>query len=233
MLPFTREQFFGVFARYNVDVWPVQLFAYALGVAMIALLIRPTQGRARLIGAGLAVMWVWTGVAYHALYFVQINRVALLFGALFVLQGVGLCYVGVLRNGIAFGAATGAKAWVGAALIVYAAVVYPMIGLWSGHAFLELPMFGITPCPVTIFTFGVLLTSVSVPTGVVVIPLLWSVVGGSAAVLLGVPQDWVLLASGVGVVFWLFRRRALRRRQEAAATGNRPCARTDRPCARY
>lgn len=206
MLPFTREQFFAVFARYNADVWPVQLFAYALGIAMMALLIRPSRGRARIIGAGLAAMWVWTGVAYHGLYFAQINRAAVIFGALFVLQGLLLFYAGAVRGGIGFGAAAGAKTWLGAALIVYAALVYPMIGLGSGHSVLELPMFGITPCPVTIFTFGVLLTSVSVPAGVVVIPLLWSLVGGSAALLLGVPQDGVLLACGVGATLWLLRR---------------------------
>jgi hypothetical protein len=34
-----------------------------------------------------------------------------------------------------------------------------------------------------------------------VIPVLWSLVGGSAAFLLQVPQDWILLASGLSVLF--------------------------------
>ena len=58
-------------------------------------------------------------------------------------------------------------------------------------------MFGVTPCPVTIFTLGMfLLTTSPVPKGLLVIPFIWSLIGGSAAILLHVPQDWVLLASG-------------------------------------
>ena len=58
-------------------------------------------------------------------------------------------------------------------------------------------MFGVTPCPVTIFTFGMLLLTVRpVPRWLFVIPFIWSLIGGSAAILLQVPQDWLLLASG-------------------------------------
>jgi Family of unknown function (DUF6064) len=62
-------------------------------------------------------------------------------------------------------------------------------------------MFGITPCPVTIFTFGVfLLSHRRVPLWLLVIPFVWSIIGGSAAALLKVPQDWVLLLSGVATL---------------------------------
>jgi hypothetical protein len=76
-----------------------------------------------------------------------------------------------------------------------------------GHSSLELPMFGVTPCPVTIFTFGMLLlTRQPVPRLLLAIPVLWSLVGGSAAMLLRVPQDWLLLVSGAIAVALLIRR---------------------------
>ena len=79
----------------------------------------------------------------------------------------------------------------------YAAILYPLIGLATGHHYPETPMFGVTPCPVTIFTFGLLLFTVRpVPRWLLVIPFIWSLIGGSAAILLNVPQDWLLLASG-------------------------------------
>jgi hypothetical protein len=69
-----------------------------------------------------------------------------------------------------------------------------------------MPMFGITPCPVTLFSFGVLLLAQGpVPRRLLVIPFVWALVGGSAAFLLAVPQDWPLFASGLLVVPWLWR----------------------------
>ena len=69
-------------------------------------------------------------------------------------------------------------------------------------------MFGITLCPVTIFTFGLfLLASSAHPRWLLVIPFVWSLIGGSAAVLLHVPQDWFLLFSGIAIVPIVLRER--------------------------
>ena len=74
-----------------------------------------------------------------------------------------------------------------------------------------MPMFGITPCPVTLFTFGLfLLTIEPIPRRLLVIPVIWSLIGGSAAFKLGIAQDWPLFVSGV-TVFVLLRRDAERR----------------------
>lgn len=216
MLPFSRTQFLAVFVDYNLGVWPAQLVAYALGLSMILLLARPTRITRRAIGAGLAVMWAWTGTAYHWLYFSAINRAALLFGALFVLQGALFVHAAA-RDRLRFGSTAGPAAVLGWALVLYATVAYPLAGVWSGHDYPELPMFGITPCPVTLFTFGLLLlTAGPVPRGLLVIPLTWSLVGGSAAILLGIPQDWPLLFSGLAIPMLLFRDR-VRQRGAAAA----------------
>lgn len=62
----------------------------------------------------------------------------------------------------------------------------------AGGTYPALPMFGITPCPGTLFTFGVLLlSSARVPWWALMIPTVWSLVGGSAAFLLHVPQPRV------------------------------------------
>ena len=61
-----------------------------------------------------------------------------------------------------------------------------------------MPMFGVAPCPTTIFTAGVLLiTGWRVSRWLLIIPVIWSVIGGSAAILLSVPQDTGLIATGV------------------------------------
>ena len=74
------------------------------------------------------------------------------------------------------------------------------------------PTFGL-PCPTTILTIGVLLTARErVPFGLSVVPILWGFIGGSAAVLLQVPTDYVLLAAGVLLVIAVAWRPRQRRR---------------------
>jgi hypothetical protein len=201
MLPFTREEFLGVFVAYNEAVWPVQWVAYAVGVAVVALVLRSGAAASRVACALVGAMWLWTGIGYHAMHFSDINVAAWGFAVLFVAQA-GLWFeAGLVHGRIMLAPVRGARGWLGWALIAYAAVAYPLLGLASGHRYPALPMFGITPCPLTIFTFGVLLLTVApVPRRMLVIPFAWSLVGGSAALLLAVPQDWLLLASGASVL---------------------------------
>jgi Family of unknown function (DUF6064) len=208
MLPFTREQFLGVFADYNTTVWPVQVLAYVLGLAAVAALLRPSLPGHRLVASVLAAMWAWTGAAYHGLFFARINPVALAFGVLFVVQGALFVISGVARRRLVFGPSAGFTSALGWVLVAYAAALYPLLGQWSGHVYPAQPTFGITPCPVTLFTFGVLLlTTEPVPRWLLIIPLAWSLVGGSAAFVLGVPQDWPLLFSGLTIALLIVRDR--------------------------
>lgn len=210
MLPFTHAQFVEVFVQYNANVWPAQVAAYLLGLAVVAALIRPRAGAGKWIAAALAVMWLWIGIAYHAIHFSEINNAAFLFAALFVVQALLFLQAG-LAGQLQFAGARKWPSWLGGGLILYALLLYPLLGMWTGQRYPEMPMFGITPCPATIFTFGVLLfTTSAVPRRLLVIPVLWSLIGGSAAFLLQVPQDWLLLVSGLSVVPLLLRHRAAR-----------------------
>src|SRR5450759_4434354 len=98
MLPFTSEQFLAVFVAYNEAIWPIQIAAYLLGAIAVALLFWNPPGADRIIVAIIAAMWLWTGVAYHALFFSAINKAAYIFAALFIAQGGALIYAGVYRD---------------------------------------------------------------------------------------------------------------------------------------
>lgn len=201
MLPFTREQFFEVFTDYNAALWPVSLVAYALGAAAVLSIITGNRSAPRFVPAVLAVMWAWTGIAYHYLFFAEINPAAAAFAALFVIEAVVLTYHGVFGQNLHPERWVGWRSGLGWALIAYAGIAYPLIGLAAGHGYGDLPQFGNTPCPVTLFTFGMLLLMRKpVPWSVLVIPVIWSLIGGSAAMLLSVPQDWVLLVSGIAML---------------------------------
>lgn len=110
MPPFTSDQFLEVFVQYNASVWPAQIVAYVLGVAMIVVLFVPLKARNRIIAAGLAAMWAWTGIIYHWVYFSTINQAARVFAALFVLQAVLLLYSGAIRGHEKYGPSGGAHA---------------------------------------------------------------------------------------------------------------------------
>ncbi len=197
MLPFTIEQFLSVFAAYNAAIWPAQIVAYLVGAAAVALIFTKSGWSDRAIAFALALMWLWTGIAYHGIFFSAINRPAYLFGALFALQGLYFLFAGVLRSRIAFSARNDLAGWIGYTFIAYAMVIYPLLGVATGHSWPAMPMFGVTPCPVTIFTFGMLLLATGFSRWLLAIPVIWSMIGGSAAFLLGVQQDWLLLISGV------------------------------------
>jgi uncharacterized protein DUF6064 len=107
-------------------------------------------------------------------------------------------YVGGLRDRLGFHARGGAVAIVGGLAVLYALLVYPLLGAVFGHSYPYSPMFGVTPCPLTIFTFGLLLwTRPRVPKYLLVIPLLWSLVGVSPALSLGIREDFGLLVAGL------------------------------------
>ncbi len=145
----------------------------------------------------LSFFWVWMGVVYHILYFSSINRAAYFFGAVFIVQGLVFLYFGVLKEKIKFNFNLDLSGIIGLGLIVYALAAYPIIGYFAGHIYPRSPTFGV-PCPTTIFTFGLLLHSTTrVPWFIVLIPLLWSLIGFSAALNLSVKEDFGLPVAGM------------------------------------
>jgi hypothetical protein len=197
ILPFTRDAFLGVFTQYNAFAWPASLLAYGMALLVIIAVVRQWQSTPRLLFGALALMWAWTGVFYHMGFFTVVNTAAWGFGALFLIgaavfaweAGRSINPLTVVSSGWA-----SVMAW---AFVAYAMIAYPLIGIALGHRYMDLPQFGVTPCPVTLFTFGtLLLLRGPLPWRVFAVPVLWSLIGGSAAFLLDIPQDWLLLFSG-------------------------------------
>lgn len=206
-VPFTAEQFLDVFARFNVAIWPTQLGAYVLGLAAVLLAVRGGSLARSGVPALLAGAWAFVGAAYHLAFFSRLNPAATVFGVAFIVQAL-LLTEAAFRRRLSFGFYQTARALVGFAFVAYAAIAYPLLAASSGHAYPRTPMFGVTPCPTTIFTFGVLLLANGpVPVWLLVIPFLWSLVGVSAAVQLGIREDLGLVVAGVvGTALLAWRR---------------------------
>jgi hypothetical protein len=199
-LPFTGDAFLEVFAQYNDATWPAVVVLWVAAASALASVARaPGEWSSRFASAVLAVLWLWGGLVYHAAYFTSINPAAWGFAALFIGEAGLLAWNGLVQRRLAFGGATGPWWWLGIGLGLYA-LAYPTLNLMAGHRYPASPSFGV-PCPTGIFTVGLMLTMANrPPLAVVVVPVLWALIGGSAALVLGVATDYVLLACSVFLV---------------------------------
>lgn len=195
--PFTAEQFLEIFKTYNQAVWPMQIVFYLLGIVAIYLTFKPTPKSHKVISGVLFFFWLWMGVVYHLIFFTTINKAAYLFGAVFILQSMLFLAYGVFQSKLSFAFRYDRYGMVGIILIVFALIIYPVLGYSAGHVYPYSPTFGL-PCPTTIFTFGLLLLcEKKCPLGILVIPFVWSIIGFTAAFHFGVVEDIGLLVAGV------------------------------------
>lgn len=195
--PFTAEQFSETFRIYNQAVWPMQIVLYLLSFTAVYFAFKPTPKSGKMISGLLAFFWLWMGVVYHLIYFTTINKAAYLFGAVFIFQAMLFLAFGVFQNKLSFAFRSDGYGITGIILIVFALIIYPVLGYSFGHGYPYSPTFGL-PCPTTIFTFGLLLLCEKrCPLGILVIPFVWSIIGFTAAFNFGIVEDTGLLVSGV------------------------------------
>jgi len=200
-LPFTHQQFLDVFGAFNTAWWPAGLALWLLSALAVVALAR---GRVppRLLFALLALHWAWSGAAYHLGYFATINPVARVFGALFLVQAALFLWVGVSRQPPPFTWGRAPRQWLSVALAVYA-LAYPLLVLANGLRWPRMPVSGV-PCPTTLFTIGLLLAlEPRRHRELAAIPILWALVGGSAAVVLGMVPDLALFAGAICLVTYV------------------------------
>lgn len=207
-LPFTIDQFLGIFEKYNLSVWPMQIVLVLIAVLALFLSLKKISYTDKIISVVLGFFWLWIGIVYHLAYFTTINKAAYFFGVLFIIQGLIFLFVGGIKSKLSFKFQSSSYGFIGSLFILYALIIYPVFGYFLGHVYPRNPTFGL-PCPTTIFTFGLLLwTDKIVPKYVLVIPLVWSIIGFGAALFLGVKEDfWLLIAGVLGFVLIFIRDR--------------------------
>ena len=196
-VPFSEEQFLQNFSRYNHSIWPVQLAAILVCLGLAVWSLSKAGAPARIVLASLSGLWLWNGIAYHWLSFSAINPVARVFGALFVAQALVFAYSAVKQRA-SFRAVADWRSRLGFMIALYAIVFYPLVGLASGHVFPSAPVLGVAPCPTTIFTLGILLMGrPALSRWIYLIPLIWVAIGSSAAMILGMREDYGLAVAGL------------------------------------
>lgn len=195
-LPFTHDQFLDLFAAYNEAVWPVLIALWTATAGAVVRLYLGSGDASRTVTCLLIFHWAWSGAVYHIIYFRRINPIAVLFGAVFLVQAALLLWRGFGSSGLVLEPQT-SKWHVPSLLLMLYSLAYPGIGLALGLQVPRFPSFGV-PCPTTVFTIGVLLLAPRRQARILgIVPVLWTAIGGSAAFVLRVRADLVLPLAGV------------------------------------
>ncbi|MCF8242790.1 MAG: DUF6064 family protein [Melioribacteraceae bacterium] len=205
-MPFTTNQFLEVLKLYNEAVFPLQIIFNLMAIAAIYLIFKRIRLSGKIISSILAFFWLWIGIAYHLVFFTEINKAAYGFGVLNIMQGGIFIYFGLLKNELTFEFKKDGFSYTGIIFFLYALIIYPVLGYLFGHEYPYSPTFGL-PCPTTIFTFGMLLfIDKKIKSGVYLIPLIWSLIGAFAAFNMGIYEDYGLLAAGIiGTILLAFK----------------------------
>lgn len=185
----------------------MQIIAYILAVTALLFIFKKARHAGRIVLIVLAFFWLWNGLVYHILYFTSINKAAYLFGVLFLIQAGFFIHLNLTYHKLAFDFIKSSYSITASILILYAMIVYPVLNSLLGHSYPESPAFGLTPCPTIIFTFAILLLCRSkLPTRILAIPLIWSVIGFTAALWLTIYEDIGLLVAGlIGTIMIIYK----------------------------
>jgi hypothetical protein len=212
--PFTTQEFFAVFVRYNEAVFPLQILIFILGIAGLMLIHARNPIKRKSIGILLVFLWLWMGSIYHIGFFSSINKAAYVFGGLFILEGLFICYEAYIRNKLAFRFQGHFANYLGYFFILFGLVIYPAISFALEKSLARTIALGL-PCPSTILTFGFLmLADRKLPKYLLIIPSLWAVIGLSAAINFGVYQDFMMIVAAVLADVVLVRRKNIKNNEQ-------------------
>lgn len=196
-LPFTHEAFLDLFGRYNTLLWPAALLLWAATAALVWWWLVGGAQAGRAMAGLLTVHWAWSAIVYHWFYFRDINPAAAIFAAAFLLQAALFAWLALRRPAVT-PVRGGARRAVGGALMI-CGLAYPALGFAFGLEYPRMPLFAV-PCPTTLVTAGVLTAAAGEPRVVSVVPILWALVGTSAALTLGIRADLMLAPAALALL---------------------------------
>ena len=195
LLMFSARSYHRLFELYNQDIWPAQVVALLVGLAVMAGAVGGGAAASRLVALLLGLAWLWVAWAFHLERYAAINIGAPWFAAGFGLQGLMLLWMAAkpLPRLIRFNASP--VAWVALALVSLAVAVYPLLPIHEGRYQSQGEVFGVAPDPTAMATLGILLL-VRARWPLWLVPVAWCALSGATQMELGVPLAWLPLFTG-------------------------------------
>jgi Family of unknown function (DUF6064) len=194
-LLFSPRTYYRLFELYNAAMWPLQILALALGVALLALLLRDTAWRGRAIAAILAACWLWVAWAYLWQRYDTINWAASYFAVGFAIEALLLIWTGIVRDRLGFLSGAGPVGAAGLCIFLFALVGYPLIGPLNGRPWRQAEIFGLAPDPTAIATLGVLVAAHRPRWSLLIIPLIWCAISAATLWTMQSPDAVVVTAT--------------------------------------
>jgi hypothetical protein len=196
-LLFSPRTYYRLFELYNLAIWPAQILALALGLAILALWLHPVVWQGRAVAAMLAVCWLWVAWAYLFARYDTINWFARYFALGFAVEGALLVWAGLVRNRLVLPPCAEAASRAGLGIFLFALLVQPLIGPLVGRPWTQIELFGVAPDPTVVATLGVLIAVDRPPWTLLAVPLVWCVISGATLWTMQSPDAWVMPTAGV------------------------------------
>jgi hypothetical protein len=210
-LLFSPKTYDRLFELYNTAIWPAQVVALGLGLAIWGLLTRASAASARWVAGILAAVWLWVAIVFQIGRYAKINWAASYFGWAFVLEAALLLWFGVLRPRLTFGQPSDRAGWLGLGLFLFALWAQPLTELLLGRSWRRLEIFGMTPDPTVIATLGLLLLAKGQGRRLlVVIPVIWCAISGATLWAMKSSEAWIPPLAAAMAIVALKRPRARR-----------------------
>ncbi|MEM4704620.1 MAG: DUF6064 family protein [Candidatus Bathyarchaeia archaeon] len=201
------EDFFETLQKYNEAFLPMLVVTYVLGLLVLFAAFKKASYSSRLVSAVLGFLWLWSGLVFWIFFFSQVSIEVFgltiagypyVSGVLFLIQAFLFVVFGVIKPSLSFSLSADMRSVIGMFMVIYAMIIYPLVGWATGLVFPKYPVFGIAPCPVTIFTFGLLLTTKKkIPLFLIVVPFIQSVMGIYPVLFLNIYADVGLILAGI------------------------------------
>jgi hypothetical protein len=191
LLMFSAKTYYRLFELYNLAIWPAQLIAAVIGVAVLVCVARGGVAAGRVAAGMLAACWLWVAWAYHAERYATINLAANYFAIGFVIEALLLLWIGTVRGRLVLEPVRSGIDRAALGLLLFALLVYPLLATASGRSWRQMETFGVAPDPTAVATLGLLLLSARVPWLLLPIPLLWCAISGATLWTMQAPAAWI------------------------------------------
>ena len=216
-LLFSPRTYYRLFEIYNTAIWPAQIVALCLGLAVRALLRRATAARGRAIAAILAGCWLWVAIAFHAHRYATINPAAFYFAAAFGLEAALLIWLGIVRGRLSFERRLDPASRTGSWIFLFALAIEPIIGPLLHRGWRQVEIFGVAPDPTAVATLGLLLLANGRGRWtLLIVPAIWCAITGATLLAMKAPDAWIPPLAAALAIALAVRQRPARRPIEPA-----------------